>query len=194
LSKSSAIRIRTREEVGDAIRAFSPANRARLRSAARYFGLARGLDPDDLVQEGLMRAIDERNCPDNVSVVRFVVGIIRSIASGESDKLANQVDFIPIDHTGGATDTVLSIADEAEDAEAQLIAGERAEACRKMHGEIVALFADDQVALLVLEGMMDGMSVDEMLELTGLDRTAYDSKRKLIRRRISKKFTNGWKP
>lgn len=194
MSTSSAIGIRTRDEVGGAIRSFTPANRARLRSAARYFGLARGLDPEDLLQEALMRAVDERHCPDIVDVVMFVVGIIRSIASGESEKLENQVDLVPIDHTGGATEAVLSLADEADDAETQLIAAERAETCRKMHGEVMALFADDQVALLVLEGMMEGMSVDEMLQLTGLERTAYDSKRKLIRRRIDKQYPNGWKP
>ena len=36
--------------------------------------------------------------------------------------------------------------------------------------------------------------MDEVRELTGLDKTAYDSKRKLIRRRIDKKYPEGFKP
>ena len=36
------------------------------------------------------------------------------------------------------------------------------------------------------------MSVEELKELTGLDATGYNSKLKLIRRRIDKKFPKGW--
>jgi hypothetical protein len=42
--------------------------------------------------------------------------------------------------------------------------------------------------------VMEELTVDEMRELTGLDKIAYDSKRKLIRRRIDKQYPGGWKP
>ena len=41
---------------------------------------------------------------------------------------------------------------------------------------------------------MEEMTAEEMRELTGLDKTGYDSKRKLIRRRIDKQYPEGWKP
>ena len=141
-----------------------------------------------------MRAVDGRSCPDHVDVVKFVRGIMRSVAHGESEKLENKVDLVSIDHTGVGTDAACQVADEADDAETQLIAAERAAACKQMHAEIIGLFKDDEIAMLILEGMTDELSVEEMLELTGLDRTAYQSKRKFIRRTIDKHFPNGWKP
>jgi hypothetical protein len=42
--------------------------------------------------------------------------------------------------------------------------------------------------------MMDDMAGEELRELTGLDKVAYDSKRKAIRRKIAKHYPNGWKP
>src|SRR5262249_6314561 len=150
---------RTRDEVAGAIRGFTPANRARLQSAARFYGRARGLEAEALLQEALMRAVDGRSCPDHVDVVRFVAQIMRSVAHGESEKLENQVDLVTIDHTGAGTGAACQVADEADDAEARLMSAERAEACKKMHAEIIALFEDDPVALLILEGMMDEMAV-----------------------------------
>jgi RNA polymerase sigma-70 factor (ECF subfamily) len=41
---------------------------------------------------------------------------------------------------------------------------------------------------------MDGWSAEELRAYTGLDKTAYDSKRKLIRRRLNKAYSEGWKP
>jgi RNA polymerase sigma-70 factor (ECF subfamily) len=41
---------------------------------------------------------------------------------------------------------------------------------------------------------MENLNADELRELTGLDKTAYDSKLKLIRRRIDNKYPEGWKP
>jgi hypothetical protein len=185
---------RTRDEVAAAIRGFSPADRARLESASRFFGRARGLEPEVLLQEALVRAVDSRSCPDHVDVVRFVAQIMRSVAHGESEKLENQVDLVAIDQTGGGSDAACQVADETDNAEAQLMSAERAEACKKMHGGIIALFKDDESALLIFEGMTDDLSLSEMLELTGLDKTSYQSKRKFIRRTIDKHFPNGWKP
>ena len=39
--------------------------------------------------------------------------------------------------------------------------------------------------------MMEGIEGEELRELTDLDKTAYQSKRRLIRRRIDKKFPKG---
>ena len=64
-------------------------------------------------------------------------------------------------------------------------------AARRRH-EVLALFEDDPVARDILEGRMAEMSVEELKELTGLDATGYNSKLKLIRRRIDKKFPKGW--
>lgn len=59
---------------------------------------------------------------------------------------------------------------------------------------MLALFDDDSQALDLVEGIMEGFGADELRELTGLDGTAYASKRRLIRRTIDKHYPAGWKP
>jgi RNA polymerase sigma-70 factor (ECF subfamily) len=59
---------------------------------------------------------------------------------------------------------------------------------------MLALFKDDPVARDLLEGIMEDFDADELRELTGLDKTAYASKRRLIRRTIDKHYPGGWKP
>lgn len=62
-----------------------------------------------------------------------------------------------------------------------------------IRGAVLALFDDDQQARDIVEGTMVDLSADELRELTGLDKTAYASKRKLMRRRIDKAYPEGWK-
>lgn len=58
--------------------------------------------------------------------------------------------------------------------------------------EIVAMFDDDIEAQAIVEGLLDNMRGEELRALTGLNETAYESKRRLIRRRIEKR--KGVKP
>lgn len=53
-----------------------------LHRAARYHGWLAQTDPDDLLQDALLKAVTTRSCPAHVQVDRYVRGIIRSIASG----------------------------------------------------------------------------------------------------------------
>ena len=54
--------------------------------------------------------------------------------------------------------------------------------------DVLALFDDDPQAQDILEGTMEDMTMEELRELTGLSQTAYDSKRRLIRRRIDRAY------
>jgi RNA polymerase sigma-70 factor (ECF subfamily) len=58
---------------------------------------------------------------------------------------------------------------------------------------VLSLFDDDPEARDIVEGTMEGLSPGELRELTGLDKTAYASKRRLIRRRIENAYPEGWK-
>lgn len=186
--------VRSRDEIAGAIRSLTPANLARLKMVARKYAFGRPIAPDDLLQEACMRALDSRAWPANVDVVKFLAEAMRSIAHGESEKVEHKVVLVPIAKTGGPADEVLSLPDEADDAETRLIATEQANRCVALCAEIIGLFEDDPTAQLILEGMMEEMTAEELRELTGLDKTAYESKRKLIRRRIDKHFPEGWKP
>lgn len=184
---------RTRDEIAAAIRSLTAVDLARLKMVARKYAFGRPIEPDDLLQESYIRALDSRACPSHVDVVKFLAEAMRSIAHGEAEKVEHKVTLVPIAKTGGPEDAE-SIKDEADDAETQMIAAQRAERCIATHAAVIALFDDDPTAQLVLEGLMEEMTAEEMRELTGLDKTGYDSKRKLIRRRIDKQYPEGWKP
>ncbi len=181
----------SRAEIENAIRALSPADWARLRLVAARYASGRRLDARDLLQEALLRSLDGRNCPRHVDVVRFLAEAMRSIADGESEKIANRLVVVSADQTPTIAERVQNHPTPDLSAEESLIAEEGAAAIRD---EILALFEDDPIAEIIVEGIMEEMEGEELRELSGLDATAYDSKRKLIRRRITKQYPEGWKP
>ena len=61
----------------------------------------------------------------------------------------------------------------------------RAKATRQ---QVMALFDDDLEAQTIAEGIMEGLEGEDLRILTELDKTAFASKRRLIRRRIAKTF------
>jgi hypothetical protein len=194
VNSSRVAAFRSRDEIATAIRSLTPADLARLKIVAKKYTFGRPTEPNDLLQEAYLRALDSRVCPAHVDVVKFLAEAMRSIAHGEAEKVAHKATFVPIAVTGGPEDEATSVQDETDDAEAQMIASQWADQCVGTHAAIIALFEDDPIAKLVLEGVMEELTVDEMRELTGLDKIAYDSKRKLIRRRIDKQYPGGWKP
>ena len=52
--------------------------------------------------------------------------------------------------------------------------------------KVIALFDDDPVAQAIVRGMMEGARGQELQDLSGLDKTDYESKRTKIRRRVEK--------
>lgn len=182
---------RSRDEIASAIRALPAADWARLKRVARYYSAGRPIEAEDLLQEALTRAVDTRNCPAYVDVVKFLAEAMRSIAHGESEKVENRLLLVPVPKTGEQSAKVLAVRDPAPSPEASLISEEAAAGIRRA---LLALFDDDPQARDIVEGTMAEMTADELRALTGLDQTAYDSKRKLIRRRIDKAFPQGWRP
>ncbi len=57
----------------------------------------------------------------------------------------------------------------------------------------MSLFDGDEMAQIIIKGDMEGVDAKELYDLTGLDKTAYASKRRLIRRRIEHAYPEGWK-
>ena len=140
----------------------------------------------------MVRAIDSRACPAHVDVVRFLAEAMRSIAHGESEKAEYKVLLVPVAKASESVpDEALTVHEPAPLAEARMISEEEAAGIRKA---ILALFDDDQQARDIVEGTMEEMAADELRELTGLSLTAYNSKRRLIRRRIDSAFPQGWSP
>jgi len=187
--------IRSRDEIESAIRAFTDADWARLHKVAhaiaRYYAFLRRIEPEDLLQEALLRALDTRNCPAHVDVVKFLAEAMRSIAHGELEKARSGPVVVSAASSDERQAAFLNYPDPSISAEEEMIDRQNAAAIRRT---ILALFDDDPQAWVIVEGIMEDLSAAELREMSGLDETAYDSKRRLIRRRIIKEYPEGWKP
>jgi RNA polymerase sigma-70 factor (ECF subfamily) len=181
---------RSRDEIVSAIRGLTPADSARLRRVAYFYAQRRPIEPADLLQEAFLRALDGRSCPSHVGVVKFLAEAMRSIAHGEAEKVQHRLALMPVPKTGDPPVEALNVPCPAPNAVAAMISEENAAEFRRA---LLALFKDDQAARDIVEGIMEDLSAEELRALTGLDQTAYDSKRKLIRRRIDKAYPHGWR-
>lgn len=190
MSSQAAVAVLSRDEIDLAIRSFTPAQWARLKFVAKRYAFGRPIDPDDLFQEAFARALDTRQCPADLDVLTFLIGTMRSIVSGEAQKAKKHPTVVMsavVDEQGEPVD----YPDLSPSAENNLIDEENAALVRR---NVLALFDDDPDAQVIVEGEMDGWSAEELRAYTGLSQTAYDSKRRLIRRRLNKAYPGGWKP
>ena len=179
--------VRTRAEIAAAIRALSPAQWARLREiAGHYHALGCPMEAKDLLQEAFRRALDERNCPVSVDLVRFLDLAMRSIRDGELKRAKRRPVLVSPPPPGARPAQMPDAIDPAPNAEKRLAAADEESARERKRQEIIGLFADDLAAQVIVEGMMEGTRGEDLRALTDLDTTAYQSKRRLIRRRIEK--------
>jgi DNA-directed RNA polymerase specialized sigma24 family protein len=151
-------------EVVTALRALSDGEKAALIKVARAYAARTDYSHEDLFQEAVCRVLSgARSWPRNVAVMSFLVGVMRSIAwEWRSAPQAEAGDAA--DPQSGESNAIASI---------DLV-------------KIVKLFDDDPVAQRVVIAMMEGARGQELQDLCGLSKTAYESKRTKIRRRIEK--------
>lgn len=179
---------KSREEIEAAISAFAVVDWARLTMVANRYAMA-GVDPEDLIQEAILRALaGGRECPAGIDVIRFLAEAIRSIADGEKDKVTRR-ELVPLAAPGALVAGAVEPPDPQGTAEQQLVARQmEAQMLQALH----ELFADDPVARDIVDCEVAGMTVDEIKEITGLAGQDYNSKRRLMRRRINKRYPKGW--
>jgi RNA polymerase sigma-70 factor (ECF subfamily) len=178
--------VRTRAEIAAAIRALSPAQWTRLRKVAGYYALGRLIEAEDLLQEGFRRALDGRKCPVSVDIVRFLAEAMRSIRDGELKRAKRRPVLVsPPPHEGAPAQEQDPI-DPAPNAEERLAAADEDGVRERKRQQVIGLFADDLAAQVIVEGMLEGTRGEDLRALTDLDPTAYQSKRRLIRRWIEK--------
>lgn len=177
----------THIELREKLAAFSKQDWGRLYKVLgnRCRGLS--VDQKEILQIALASAMkpDGKKCPKNVDIFRFFDMAIRNVISNEFKKLKRRRDRYPlaVDDESGAT---YEPPDDAPSIEEKLIDDEERQ---KRKQAIFDLFKDDDIALLLVEGMMEGMKRRDLMELTGLDDKAYDSKRRKIKRRLNKAFS-----
>jgi DNA-directed RNA polymerase specialized sigma24 family protein len=154
----------------------------RLKTIARLY--ARGLPPDvawdDLLQEALTRVlVGSRRQPEGVAVVAFVAGIMRSLKSEHWRRAlqgSGRRNSVRIDRASGESREV-ALTDPAPGPERSLSARQELTAIER-------LFADDDVALKIVAGLIEGLSAEQIRTASRISKTDYDSARRRMRRTL----------
>jgi hypothetical protein len=153
LSRTDAAALRTHDELVNAIRGLSDADWGRLRKTAATYALGRPIEAADLLQEAFRRALDGgRNCPAHVTVVKFLAEAMRSIAHGEKEKGDKKPVLVAIANHGD-DEATMDPPDPGLDPEQIAISSEATAAIRTA---MLALFEDDPIAQIIVEGLMEG--------------------------------------
>ena len=113
---------------------------------------------------------------------------MHSIASDDAKKLLRHPELRAVSFFDDDGGLALDPPDCRANAE-QVLAGEQEAKCIRQ--AIIALFADDPAAQVMVEGIMEGMEGDELRAVPDLTPITFASKRRLIRRRIEKAFPDG---
>jgi DNA-directed RNA polymerase specialized sigma24 family protein len=151
-------------EADAAIRSLGEADKIALHKIARLHAKKTPYDHEDLLQEALCRVLcGKRAWPRELAALPFLCGVVRSISWEWRREIP---DTLP----------------EGGDPE-----GEERRAIASLDvAKILALFDDDPAAQIIVRGMMEGARGQELQDLSGLDKTDYESKRTKIRRRVEK--------
>jgi DNA-directed RNA polymerase specialized sigma24 family protein len=153
----------------------------RIKTIARIY--ARGLPPDgvweDMLQEALTRVLTgSRRQPAGVPMVAFVAGVLRSL----------RADYWRRAKRESSDDKLHFDRQRDESLELDLVdprpKPERALSARQQIALIKLLFADDPAALTIIDGLGGGLTAEQIRVSTGLSKTAYDSARRRMCRRV----------
>lgn len=192
-NKPGSPALATRTDIDAAFEALSTADERRIEKAARYF--VRGLGKlirtrsfEELQQEAVtaiyIGAEDPkagRHWPrDEVSLVKFFVGVMRSITSHWLEEAQQEIfdSETVVETEEGDTVSLLSqMSDPAPLADRELNAKEGTET-------IMSLFSDDGEAWIVLEAWKLGMKGPEIMRDYGLTEKALQAACKRIRYKV----------
>lgn len=180
----------SRDEVESAIRAFTPDELLRLCKVSLYYSSPGKLEADNLLQEAIVRALDgSRKCPADISVVKFLAEAMRSIAHGEREKIKSRPVTKSLDSTDERDGVALDTLDPSRSIEETMI---NEESAAIIYDNVLSLFQEGTRERDMAEGIMEELNAEELRELLDLDKTAYNSMRRLVRRRINKAYPKGW--
>jgi RNA polymerase sigma-70 factor (ECF subfamily) len=162
----------------------------RLRKFGKLLALGLDVEADDLIGEAVVSALNgNRKCPRSLRTVSFLMGAMRSIASAIRVTSRRTERAVSLEATGTDGRSVVEIACPDPTAEERALRQEdvnlRAEALED-------LFADDEEALLVLWADFEETPKEETIAMNKLDEKAYATIRRRMRRKIDRKFPNGW--
>ena len=179
----------TSSELRSALEALRSVDLVRLRQRAIAMAPGTGMEPDDLLQESIRRALEDdggRNCPRTVNPVTFLGNVIRIIASHAREEWAREMP------TGRCIDQEEDVIQTAPD---PALTPEEATIGRLDHektlARIEAMFKDDPCAMAIVIGDMEGWSPAEICEMEPMNEKMYAAARKRVRRALLQEFPRG---
>jgi hypothetical protein len=167
------------DELRAAISGFSDLDWLRVKKAAIHFAKRCRRGWDDLQNEALVRSLEgRRKCPNNVAVTTFLGNVIRSIAS-EADEFDGHTPLTEELEEQQSSPSGLTDLTKPSDPVASTMDAQ------KIITEAIAAFDGDELSEMLFEGIVDGMEGQELRETLELPQKDFDSKRRLVRRRLN---------
>jgi hypothetical protein len=155
------------KEIRVLLQSLTAAEKTALMKVAAVYARKTRYGDRDLIQEAYLRLLDgKRGWPRTVATVPFLCGVMRSIAW----------DWRAESHH--------------EDIDVDSIGSEHHAAAAKLDAQkLIEMFGDDPIAQKILAAMMEGARGEELRQVSELDETEYESKRRKIRRRLEKAWS-----
>lgn len=199
--RSKSEKVATVDEISEAIEQLLPEEWAKLyayaKNRARMMALyGDALDEKDLVQNAITALLEERRTwnPKKVTFLGVLMGAMKSIASNHKEKSLASGYSVPESQiaSGDEDDESETPVDLHPDSrlnpEQQILASEDEREAIKFVEDLYAFFGEDLEALLVMDCWKEGVSGSEIIQTLEIDRKAYET----IVRRIRRKSTAQW--
>ena len=171
------------EEFKDAVRRLDDVEMAQFRQAVAVYAVIARCAPDDLFQTAVLRVLEGRRLwPRDVGILVFLVQAARSVASGEGNRRQRSA-YRSAESVHGEDGRLIHDAANT-DGSPEDHAIERQELAAA-EAELASIFEDDDAAGYILIGIQDGHEGEALREQTGLNPTEFDTKRRLVRRRLN---------
>ena len=165
-------------EIHDSIATISEADMARLVAAAKGFSRLCGIEADDLLQEAFTRVLEgRRTCERGIALVRFLCGVMKSLASQENQ--ARKDGFRPTVVMRKGEPVLPDVPADDPSPERSAIS---AIDDRPRLADIEAAAEGDEQVQLLMEAIYDEMRGAELQELLGVDEKGLAAVRKRFRR------------
>jgi len=178
----------------DAIEKLTRSDWNRLHKAARSFLYGTAFsDVDELIIETLLRVLDKkRKWRDEVPFLTFICNAMKSVADGERNLSYKTEEVLatdlPNNDPDSDSDPMVMFGNEALSPEIVIIKeidGAIADSDLKI---IEDHFKGNEAIEWVLLGIEDEMSASEIIEMSGMTKTEYESARKRLLRGLDKLF------
>jgi len=210
---TTARQYRSRSEIDDAFAALPQEEWFRFRRIeAAYRQKLVGVLKDEIIIETVLRIIDGserearngRNWPSEVEFVPFFTMTMKSIASewydlghprkrgkGAAPQLV-LVDNHGSKQGGDAWDTTPVAADWMKPDVSPEMAMIQNQECEAIMKSVYEAVGDNDNAVVFVEALSEGMPRPEIMDLMEVNDKEYDSLRRFVRRRLNKRFPDGY--